>query len=551
MAEKRKYGIGRQWFPDFKENGCVYVDKTEYVWKLAHHGGINYFLSRPRRFGKSLLVSTLHAYFEGRRELFEGLAIEQLETEWTPYPVIHLDLSNGKYYELARVHPIVNGLLSRMEKEWGVTMTGDPYAYGERLVEIIQAAYQQTGQKVVVLIDEYDAPMLDTVHKPDLQDQIRERIRDLFSPLKGQAPYLRFVFLTGISKFSQLSVFSELNNLTDLTFDTEYEGICGITEEELFTVLKPDLEWLTKAMSRWRQPGWGYDDCVREVKRMYDGYHFTVNMADIYNPWSLFYAFDKGMIDHYWFSTGTPSSLINLFKVKRFSMPDLEGIEANMKQFNAPTERISDPVPALFQSGYLTIKGYNPNTGRYKLGFPNEEVYQGFGYSLYQYYCEEYVGSENQMDIAYQHMRIKDITFEQFLEAVRKWYAGIPYSITSKNQNEQFYQSLFYSLMVGVGADVHAEEQTSDGRMDISLKMQDAIYIFEFKSLTPSPSPRGEGSICFQGGDAVSGLSTPLSPWRGAGGEAPFAADPRPVYAVGLNIDSQKRTISSYDITKL
>ncbi|MBR1933846.1 MAG: PD-(D/E)XK nuclease domain-containing protein, partial [Prevotella sp.] len=218
-------------------------------------------------------------------------------------------------------------------------------------------------------------------------------------------------------------------------------------------------------------------------------------------------------------------------KVKRFSMPDLEGIEANMKQFNAPTERISDPVPVLFQSGYLTIKGYNANSGRYKLGFPNEEVYQGFGYSLYQYYCEEYVGSENQMDIAYQHMRIKDITFEQFLEAVRKWYAGIPYSITSKNQNEQFYQSLFYSLMVGVGADVHAEEQTSDGRMDISLKMQDAIYIFEFKYDKTAE-------------EAMEQISRKDYAVR-------FAADPRPVYAVGLNIDSQKRTISSYDITKL
>ena len=531
MAEKRRYGIGTQVFREFIVGNGVYVDKTEYVYKMTHTLGKYFFLSRPRRFGKSLLVDTLKCYFEGQKELFRGLAIDKLEKEWVKYPVIRIDLSSGKYYEIERLHGTISNILKWEEKKWGITQVDEPYNYDARLSNLIKAAYYQTGREVVVLIDEYDAPMLDSITKPDLQDQIRDRIRNLFSPLKAESRYLKFVFLTGISKFSQLSVFSELNNLNTLTFDPEYEGVCGITEEELLTQLKPDIEWLTKAMSRWRQPGWGYDDCVSEVKRMYDGYHFSREMTDVYNPWSLFYAFEKGWIDNYWFSTGTPSSLINLLKVKQFNMPDLEAFEANMSQFDAPTERISDPVPALFQSGYLTIKGYNANSGKFILGFPNDEVYQGFGYSLYQYYCEEYVGSENQMDIAYQHMRLKDTTFEQFLEAVRKWYAGIPYSITSKNQNEQFYQSLFYSLMVGVGADVHAEEQNSDGRMDISLKMQDAIYIFEFKYDKTAE-------------EAMEQISRKDYAVR-------FAADPRPVYAVGLNIDSQKRTISSYDITKL
>ena len=531
MATKRKYGIGLQWFPDFKKNGAVYVDKTAYVYKLAHHGGKNYFLSRPRRFGKSLLVSTLAAYFEGRKELFEGLAIEKLETEWTRYPVIRLDLSNGKYYELARLHPIFNGMLEEHELRWGMTLQGDPYAYGERLKRIIQEAYRQTGRQVVVLIDEYDAPMLDSIHDPKLQDHLRQRVRDLFSPLKGQAEYLRFVFLTGISKFSQLSVFSELNNLTVLTFDPEYEGICGITEEELFTTLKPDLEWLTESMNEWRRKNWTYDDCVQEVKRMYDGYHFTRRMGDIYNPWSLFYAFDKGMIDNYWFSTGTPSSLINLLRTKPLLLPELEGIECKMGKFDAPTERITDPIPVLFQSGYLTMKSYDNRRNSFTLGFPNEEVREGFSESLYNYYCPMDEGSRDMMLNAYWDLLDKKTTFEQFLGSVRKWYAGLPYDVTDKNRNEQFYQALFYALLVGLGADVEAEGKTSDGRYDIALKMPDVIYILEYKYAKTSEEALEQ---IVEKDYAVK-----------------FAADARPVYAVGLNISQDGRTIDSYDIRQV
>ncbi len=530
MAEKRGYGIGLQWFPDFIERECVYVDKTAYVYKLAHTKGKNFFLSRPRRFGKSLLVSTLQAYFEGRRELFRGLAIEQLEKEWTRYPVIRLDLSNGKYYEKERVHGIIDSILADHEKKWSVTVK-DEYSYDARMKAIIQAAYEQTGREVVVLVDEYDAPMLDSVTNRELQDYIRERIRSLFSPLKGQAEYLKFVFLTGISKFSQLSVFSELNNLNVLTFNPEYEGICGITEEELFTQLKPDIEWLAEAMSRRRRKTITYDETVAELKRMYDGYHFTDQMTDIYNPWSLFYAFEQGWIDNYWFGTGTPSSLISLLRVKQMVMPELEGLEVNMKRFDAPTERISDPVPVLFQSGYLTIKGYDRDYNTFTLGFPNAEVREGFGDSLYNYICEEYVGSSDQMSIAFRNLLRKRKTFEEFLESVRRWYAGIPYSITDKNQNEQFYQALFYSLMVGIGGDVEAEGQTSDGRFDIALKLQDAIYIIEFKFNKTSE-------------EAVGQILTKDYAVR-------FAADPRPVWAVGLNISENRRTIESYEMQKI
>ena len=527
MAQKRRYGVGVQTFADMIERNCVYVDKTKYIWQMAQSGGKSFFLARPRRFGKSLLISTMKAYFEGRRELFRGLYIDKVEKEWTRYPVIRIDLSSGKYYELERLHGTIGGILRRLEEEWNVKCY-DEYNYDDRLSNLILSAHEKTGQKVVVLIDEYDAPMLDSIGNPELQDQIRQRIRNLFSPLKAQGDHLRLVFLTGISKFSQLSVFSELNNLNTLTFDPAYEGICGITEEELLTQMRPDIEWLAEAMSELRPMT--YDDCVAELKHRYDGYHFTDRMTDIYNPWSVVNAFEKGRIQNFWFSTGTPTSLIQLLQSKEMDLPLLEGFDVDMERFDMPTERISDPVPVLYQSGYLTIKAYHADTGEFTLGFPNREVYEGFAKSLYQYYSPESTGSRSAVASAFRKLRVKRITMQDFLEVVKKWYRGIPYSITAKNQNEQLYQSLLYALLAGCGADVQAEAQTSDGRMDIALKMPDAIYVLEFKydktvEAAMEQMERKDYGVL-------------------------FAADPRPVYAVGLNIDSEQRSISSYDIAE-
>ena len=524
MAEKRRYGVGIQSFVDFIERNGVYVDKTEYVYKMANSMGKYFFLSRPRRFGKSLLISTMKAYFEGRKELFEHLALGRLEKDWVKYPVIRLDLSMGKYYEFEQVHAIIGGLLSVYEKEWGVSVA-DPYRYGIRLSDIIHAAYTQTHRQVVVLVDEYDAPMLDTIHKPELQDQIRERVRDLFSPLKGQNDCLRFVFLAGVSKFSQLSVFSELNNLNVLTFDPAYEGVCGITGEELRTQLKPDVEWLAEAM------GLTYEQTMARLKYMYDGYHFSDAMTDIYNPWSLVNAFEKGRIQNFWFSTGTPTSLINLMRTQDMEMPQLEGFRARLSQFDAPTERIKDPVPVLFQSGYLTLKAYDSFSDEWTLGFPNEEVYRGFASSLYLYYTDNQWKERNLLTTAYNHFRCKNTGIEQFIDAVGRWYSSIPYSITDKNQNEQLYQSLFYALLVAIGADVQAEDQTATGRMDIALKMADAIYILEFKY---------DKSV----EDATRQVLRKDYAAR-------FALDARPVFAVGLNISSDRHTIDSYNVVEI
>ena len=527
------YAVGVQQFDWIRERKAVYVDKTEYVWKMVSSNAVNFFLSRPRRFGKSLLVDTLRCYFEGRKELFEGLYIYDKETEWKKYPVIRLDLSNGKYYEKERVHGTISGILRDHEKKWNVTVY-DEYNYDDRLKNIIHAAYEQTGERVVILIDEYDAPMLDSITDLDLQDYIRNRIRNLFSPLKAQAQYLRFVFLTGISKFSQLSVFSELNNLQQLTFSPQYEGICGITEQELLTYLKPDIEQLMEVLNKdyaRYNIHYTYDELVAQLKETYDGYHFTDRFTDIYCPWSLVNAFSMKRIMNFWFSTGTPTMLVNVMRRHNISLQQIEHFKGTLDRFDAPTERISDPIPVLFQSGYLTLKEYNPFDQEYTLGFPNGEVREGFAKSLYNYYMEDYVGSQDTLGNAFKRMRRKEITFEEFIEAIRRWYAGIPYSITDKNQNEQLYQSLIYAALMGFGADVQAEDQTADGRMDIALKLPDAIYILELKYDKTAD-------------EATNQIITKDYAIR-------FATDVRPVWAVGLNISQNRRTIDSYRIVQV
>ena len=530
---RRGYALGVQMFDWIRERGSVYVDKTMYVWQMVSTDAVNFFLSRPRRFGKSLLVDTLRCYFEGRKELFEGLYIYDKETEWKKYPVFRIDLSSGKYYEKESFHGTVGGILRRLEEQWQVTPE-DEYRYDVRLTDLIRAAYEQTGERVVILVDEYDAPMLDTINDPELQDYMRQRVRSLFSPLKAQAQYLRFVFLTGISKFSQLSVFSELNNLQQLTFAPEYEAICGITEEELLTQMKADVELLTEKLNKlYNRYGisYTYDSTLAKLKEMYDGYHFSKEMTDIYCPWSLLNAFVRGDIENYWFSTGTPTMLISVMRRHGISIQRIDGCQYALRRFDAPTERISDPIPVLFQGGYLTLKEYNAIANEYVLGFPNKEVREGFSYSLYKFYLEDYVGSEEALGNAYRRLQCKEITIEDFVEVVRRWYAGIPYSITDKNQNEQLYQSLIYAALMGFGADVSAEDQTSDGRMDIALKVPDAIYIIELKY----------GKTADEAVDQILKKDYAVK----------FAADSRPVVAIGLNISQDRRTIDNYKIVTI
>ena len=343
-----------------------------------------------------MFVSTLQAYFEGKKELFKGLAIEQMEKEWTAYPVIHLDLSCGKYYSLENTYSILNGILEVEEKKYGLKVNPiDEKSFGGRLKNILLAAAAQTGKQVVVLIDEYDAPMHDSVNDEDLQKTIRNIMRDFFSPLKQQEGNIRFVFITGISKFSQLSIFSELNNLKILTLKDEYSSCCGITKSELTQYFREGIEEMAE------HNGFTYEETLEQLKQHYDGYHFSINSEDIFNPYSIINALDDKEFNSYWFTSGTPTFLIELMQQKNLDMMDLNDIWARAKRFDVSTETITDPVPVLFQSGYLTIKGYDKLLGMYYLSFPNQEVRQGFSESLCQYYTPSEVGELDAIVYAY------------------------------------------------------------------------------------------------------------------------------------------------------
>lgn len=450
-AEYRRYPIGIQNFEQLRNRNCVYVDKTELVYLLANTDSV-YFLSRPRRFGKSLLVSTLEAYFQGKKELFKGLAMERLEKDWESYPILHIDFSLTKYTELRDLTGQLNLNLLDWERIYGKGT--DENSPAERLRGIIRRAYEQSGKPIVVLVDEYDAPLLDSNSNMPLQQELRNEMRKFFSPLKGLGQYLRFLFITGISKFSQMSIFSELNNLKNISMRDDFSAICGITEKELLTQLKPDIARIASAN------GESYEEACAHLKRKYDGYHFSRHCEDIYNPFSLFSAFDSKEYKNFWFSTGTPTFLIDLLQEMDFDIHDLEGVEATDEQFDAPTERITSPIPVLYQSGYLTIKSYDPDFHIYRLAYPNREVRKGFIESL----IPAYVGLPGQNSTSYvvsfiRDLRIGDI--ESSLERTRSFFASIPYDLD--NKTEKHYQTIFYLLFRLMGFYVECEVKSAIG----------------------------------------------------------------------------------------
>lgn len=365
----RRYPIGIQNFEQLREDNYVYVDKTALIYKLANTN-TTYFLSRPRRFGKSLLVSTLESYFQGKKELFKGLAMEALEKEWTVFPVLHLDFSVSKYTTSDKLSAVINRQLLLWENVYGIEEGESTLSL--RFEGIIRRAYEQTGKKVVVLIDEYDSPMLDSNNNEEVQSEIRDIMRDFFSPLKASGQYLRFLFLTGISKFSQMSIFGGLNNLQNISMRDDYSEICGITEQELHSQLQNDIKQLAQANNE------TYKEALVHLKQQYGGYHFSNNCTDIYNPFSLFNAFAKKSYEDFWFSTSNPTFLINLMQQCNFNIRKLDATIATAEQFDAPINNITDPLPVLYQNGYLTIKEYDPDFQIYTLSYPNEEIKQRF-----------------------------------------------------------------------------------------------------------------------------------------------------------------------------
>ena len=494
------------------------MDKTELVYKIAN-GTKNNFLSRPRRFGKSLLVTTLQAYFEGKKELFKGLAIEHLEKDWNVYPVIRLDLSSGKYYSLDALRSTINNILSDYEEKYDLHSSLDD-TFGVRMTRIIKAAYEKSHQQVVVLVDEYDAPMLDSNADETLQEQIRNRMRDFFSPLKAQSELLRFVFLTGITKFSQLSIFSELNNLNNFSMDDEYASVCGFTKDEVLTCLTDDIRALADNNNM------TYDEAVEELKAEYDGYHFSAVSPDIFNPFSLLNVLYKKKFSDYWYTTGTPTFLVELLQHENMDMLQLTNILATESRFNTPTEHVGDPVPVLYQAGYLTIKGYDRQSRLYQLSFPNREVTRGFANNLVQYYTPKDPGFRDAVYIAYVNNVLREENMETFITALKGFYDRFPYTLV--NNNERHYQAVFFTILKLVGADVYPELPTSDGRIDMVMKTKQSIYVFELKY-------NKDAETAMEQIDVKNYLKA-------------FADDNRHKYKVAINFSDDQRSIDDWII---
>lgn len=365
---ERIYPVGIQTFSDIIKRGCVYVDKTDLIYKLTKK--YKYvFLSRPRRFGKSLLSTTLHSYFAGEKDLFKGLAIEGLEKDWTEYPVLHFDMSTFKNCNLKDLQSKFNYKLSEYESIWGNNPESE--TPGDRFKNLIISAKEQTGKPVIIIIDEYDAPLLDVLHNEDRLAEIRTIIQEFYAPIKANDEYIRFAFITGITKFSQLSIFSAINNLANISMDPEFAAICGITKEELTTTLNQDIELMAE------HNGVSKEEMARMLQENYDGYHFTRNSPDIFNPFSLMRALASGEIEDYWFASGTSTYLINQMQRFKTDVTELDNVFAFSSSFDRPTEKMSDALPLLYQSGYLTIKGYDPLSKGYYLGIPNKEVRAG------------------------------------------------------------------------------------------------------------------------------------------------------------------------------
>ena len=471
MARKL-YPIGIQTFERIREEDMFYVDKTEYVYRMTHTDGKYFFLSRPRRFGKSLLVSTFQSYFEGRKSLFEGLALGKLEKEWVEYPVLHFDMSLGKHMEKEQLERYLLQILEQNEQRLGVVFDSpDPNI---RLINLIQAAYEKTGKQVVVLIDEYDAPLLDVAHETESLDALRNVMRNFYSPLKGCERMLRFVFLTGITKFSQLSIFSELNNISNISMDDDYAGICGITKEELLSQMKEDIDILADKLCL------SHEQTVAKLKENYDGYHFAWPSSDIFNPYSLLTCFAKQKLDSYWFGSGTPTYLLNMMRKFGFTPINLgEPIEVGKDDFDAATETMTTIMPLLYQSGYITIKGYDPETELYTLGLPNKEVRIGLFRSLLPYYLATSTAMGN-TTIAKMSVMIKRGQIDDALALFNTFLSTVPYC--DNTHYEGHYQQLMYIVFALLtNFRILVEQHTAKGRTDITMETDQHVYVIELK----------------------------------------------------------------------
>ena len=512
-----KYPVGIQTFSKIRENGYLYIDKTQYIVDFREKQMSYVFLSRPRRFGKSLFASTLQAYFEGRKELFDGLAIADYEKEWVKHPVLHFDLSGAKHFDADALNNYLNLQLLPYEKLYG---KGEgEIRPNERLDGIVKRACEQTGKKVVVIIDEYDAPLLDVVHEKDNLRQLRLIMQNFYSPLKKLDPYLEFTFITGITKFSQLSIFGELNNLDNISMFDQYSAICGISKTELTTQMKPDVEALGEAL------GMTYEECLAELTRFYDGYHFSEKSEDVFNPFNLVKALNARKIAPYWFGSGTPSYLIKALQKYHVNVMDIEKKSCDVDDFDVSPEMMTSALPLLYQSGYLTIKKYNPILHRYTLEYPNREVKIGMLKSLAPNYLSPITLDNNSLVGDFLE-KLYEADVDGAMVRLKAYLASISNRLSNKSERD--FQTVFYLIFNLMGAHMRVEEESAIGRADAVVYMPDAVFVFELKY---------DGSA----EDAIRQIDE-------KGYLIPYSADGKRLYKIGVNYDSNQRTIGDWII---
>ena len=507
------YPIGIQSFEEIRNGGYVYVDKTAIIYRLTSTGKY-YFLSRPRRFGKSLLVSTMEAYFSGRKELFEGLAMEYLEKEWTEYPVLHLDLTGSRYTSVSDLIEKLDQHLSAWESTYGVTdKRNDPSA---RFSDVIDNACIKTGQKVVILIDEYEKPIIDNIDNPELMEQFRRELQGFYSVIKGKDNAIRFAFLTGVTKLGKMSIFSGLNNLNDISMDARYADICGISEQELKSYFGESVKTLAE------MNGLSEEECYKKLASMYDGYHFHYRSPGIYNPFSLLNTFNANEFRMYWFETGTPTFLVRYLKQGNYNLDNIAKNDVAVETLTGANYVSPTPITLMYQAGYLTIKDYDQRFNTYNLDYPNEEVKSGFLNSLSHLYAPALAGGELSV---YQFIRdIEKGDTKAFMDRLTSFFAGNSYMI--QGDLELYFQNVMSIMLKMMGLYVKTEYQTSNGRIDIVFDTDKYVYIIELK--------RDESA------------EVALKQIEEKGYDKPFLASGKQIIKLGINFSSETKTIDGW-----
>lgn len=510
-----KYPIGIQDFEKLRTNGYSYVDKSRFVYKLATEGEY-YFLSRPRRFGKSLFLSTLEAYFQGKKELFEGLAIYDLETEWKKYPIFHIDLNTANFREKDSLYTVLNDYLTTWESKYGTRESEATLAL--RFKGVIARAAEKEGCGVVILIDEYDKPILQTLRDPELQAEHRAQLKAFYSVLKTQDRYIKFAFLTGVTKFGKVSVFSDLNNLMDISMDHRYISICGMTEKELLTNFKEGINELAEAN------GDTEEATIAKLKARYDGYHFEENTIGIYNPFSVLNTLSRLRYKDYWFETGTPTFLVDLLKMHNYRLPDMTKERVSDDVINSVDSLSTNPIPVIYQSGYLTIKGYNERFKKYLLGFPNKEVEEGFLNFLLPLYTSAGNNSPFLVDEFVQD--VESGNPERFMQRMKAFFADTSYQVVGNA--ELYFQNAMYLVFKIMGFYTQVERPTSDGRIDAIIQTPNYIYVIECK-------------LDRTADEAIKQIEN-------NGYAEPFLMDKRKLYKIGVSFSSETRGVAEYKI---